>query len=68
MDIKQAVLDSFEELGWTEWPDDNMRVAELVQEKFTSTNKPSAPCIKCGSPMMLVEYCSNDGCLFGDVD
>ena len=34
-------------------------VVKLVEEKFTSTNKSSATCSKCGSDSPIVSYCVN---------
>lgn len=44
------------------------RKSQLEEEKVSAPNSESAPCEKCGSPMMTVIHCSNDGCLFDDRD
>ena len=45
MDIKKVVMDSFEELGWTECPEDNFLVAELVEKKIKEGDH---KCPDCG--------------------
>jgi hypothetical protein len=64
MSCNQDYLDSIK--GVVEINGKRYYPAELVEEKFTSTNKPSAPCRVCGSKFtkqVTVDECESCGAL-----